>query len=423
MRAEQSAPTDLDSARTAAAAEGLEGGLASKVTGASPHMRDLAALLALPRMWRDRDAPFIVGSLLDVLVSLLRSDVAYAHLACGRDDTTFEFSRPADKLSATELGAVLGAWSDSESSAVVTLPTRVGAETVRLLRMPAQFDDQRAIVVLGSKRADFPTDVESFLARVAVEQAMLAVHASRLVARLTAANAAKSTFLATMSHELRTPLNAVIGYSELLRAQISGGLNELQQQHIHRIEAAARHLLGLIEGILNFARLEAGKEQVHLTDVDTAQLAKTVIELVEPLAKAKGLLIESRTQSGLTLIRTDLGKVRQILLNLLSNAVKFTQQGHVTLDVHAESGSMTWTVTDTGVGIPPSDLERIFEPFQQGGQTSSGRAAGTGLGLTVSRQLARLLGGDVTATSTPGSGSSFVLRLPLDRDGRMEDSA
>jgi signal transduction histidine kinase len=287
---------------------------------------------------------------------------------------------------------------------------------VRLLRIPAQFDDQEALIIVGSRRADFPTEIESFLGRVAVEQAMLAVHASRLVANLKAANAAKATFLATMSHELRTPLNAIIGYSELLQARISGELNGQQEQHIHRIEGAARHLMGLIEGILNFARLEAGKEQVHVTDVDVTQLDEEVVALVEPLAKAKGLEIRLSSEGGLPRIRTDLPKVRQILLNLLSNAVKFTKHGHVTLRPRADSNNMSWTVTDTGIGIAPGDLERIFQPFQQGGETAVGRAAGTGLGLTVSRQLARLLGGDVTVESTTGSGSTFVLRLPLRPD-------
>jgi signal transduction histidine kinase len=289
---------------------------------------------------------------------------------------------------------------------------------VRAHRVAALLDEQEAFVVVGSRRPDFPTDLESFLCRVALEQAMLAVHASRLVAGLKTANAAKSTFLATMSHELRTPLNAVIGYSELLQAGISGALNGQQQQHIHRIEGAARHLMGLIEGILNFARLEAGKEEVRITDVDGAQVAEEVTALVEPLAKAKGLELKHDRHDPLPSIRSDLAKIRQILLNLLSNAVKFTSVGQVTLDVRADSTHMTWTVTDTGIGIPQADLDRIFEPFQQGGQTHAGRAAGTGLGLTVSRQLARLLGGDVKATSTPGKGSTFVLRLPLRSEPR-----
>ena len=410
MHVEPDQPSDLDSARTAAAAEGIEERLAAKLSVASPHMRDLAALLALPRMWRDRDPAFIVGSLLDVLVSLLRSDLAYGKLACGRDETSFEFARPADRLSPEELGR-LSASSDSDASTVVTIPNPVGTGTVRLLRVSTQLDDQQALIVVGSRRTDFPTEIETFLCRVAVEQAMLAVHASRLVGSLKTANAAKATFLATMSHELRTPLNAIIGYSDLLQGQITGELNAQQQQHLHRIEVAARHLLGLIEGILSFARLEAGKEEVHLTDVEPAQLAEGIAALVEPSAKAKGLEIQLRSQSALPLIRTDVAKVRQILLNLLSNAVKFTKQGHVALDVRADSENVIWTVTDTGIGIAPKDLERIFEPFQQGSLITSGRAAGTGLGLTVSRQLARLLGGDVTATGAPGSGSTFVLRL------------
>jgi signal transduction histidine kinase len=415
MPVDRDRPTDLDTARTAAATEGLEGHLAATVTVTSPHMRDLAALLALPRMWRDRDASFIVGSLLDVLVSLLRTDVAYVNLACGRDESTFELSRPADKLSAKEVGRALAEVRDSEGIAKVSWPNAFDAAPVRLLRVPAQLDDQQALVVVGSRRADFPTDVESFLCRIAVEQAMLAVHASRLVASLTTANAAKARFLATMSHELRTPLNAIIGYSELLQAGINGQLNQQQQHHILRIEAAARHLMGLIEGILSFARLEAGKEQVRLTDVDATQVAEGVVSLIEPLAKAKALGIQMNARSGLPSVRTDLAKVRQILLNLLSNAVKFTKHGQVTLDVDADAESMRWTVTDTGIGVSPADLDRIFEPFQQVIDSHVGRAPGTGLGLSVSRQLARLLGGDVTARSTPGSGSIFVLRLPLSR--------
>ena len=358
MRVESDQPSDLDSARTAAQAEGLEGRLAAKLSVASPQMRDLAALLALPRMWRDRDPSFIVGSLLDVVVSLLRSDVAYGKLSWERDRTSFEFARPAERLSAEEISQL--------STSPETIPNPVGSGVVRLLRVSAQLDDQQALVVVGSRRADFPTDLETFLCRVAVEQAMLAVHASRLVANLTTANAAKSTFLATMSHELRTPLNAVIGYSELLKAGISGDLNQQQQQHIHRIESAARHLLGLIEGILDFARLEAGKELVHLSAVDTAELAEEVTALIEPLAKAKGIEIYVSSQPTLPPIRTDHAKARQILLNLMSNAVKFTSRGHVKLDVRCDAEKMVWTVTDTGIGIAPDDLERIFEPFQQG---------------------------------------------------------
>jgi signal transduction histidine kinase len=376
--------------------------------GAGPHLRDLAALLALPRIWRDRDPAFIVGSLLDVLVSLLRVDVAYVHLTCGGDESVFEVARPRS-TSIPELRAGIDAAFAHGAAATPTMPYH-GTGVVRLFRIPAQLNDQKATVVAGSARSDFPNDYEAFLCSVAVEQALLAVHASRLVAKLSAANAAKSTFLATMSHELRTPLNAVIGYSGLLIEKISGNLNENQLQHLGRIDAAARHLLGLIEGILSFARLEAGKEQVKPTDADAVQLAEDVIAFVEPLAKVKGLDLRLTAAGRPQSIRTDSAKVRQILLNLLSNAVKFTNEGHITVDVRREGSSSIWTVADTGSGIDPDDLEAIFEPFRQIAAGHS-RAPGTGLGLSVSRQLARLLGGDVTVQSTLGQGSSFELRL------------
>jgi signal transduction histidine kinase len=415
MRVEPPRPTELDSARAVAVAGGLGERIADDVTVASPQMRDLAALLALPRMWRDRDTAYIVGSLLDVLTSLLRCDAAYVTLTCGRDGSSMELWRPSDRPAAKALGRAQ-APSALTGAADLTVSDPAGVGNVRLLRLPAQLDDQDALVVVSSTRGNFPTDLESFLCRVAVEQAMLAVHASRLVASLRTANAAKATFLATMSHELRTPLNAVIGYAELLQAQISGDLNTQQQQHIHRIDVAARHLLGLIEGILNFARLEAGKEQVHIANVNAAQLSAGVVELVEPLAHGKGLALRVTVPQELPLLRTDHSKVRQILLNLLSNAVKFTTEGAITLEVRADDADMEWAVSDTGVGIAAGDLNRVFEPFQQAGESHSGRAPGTGLGLSVSRQLARLLGGDVTAESTPGVGSRFVLRLPLRPD-------
>ena len=419
MPVEKNRSTDADAA--AAEAENDEGQRTAPVSPVAPNMRDLAALLALPKMWRDRDASFIAGGLLDVLVSLLRSDVAYIDLQCGPEKSTYEMCRPSGKLSARELGAALASAFSAEDVATAPLPGSLGPGTVRLLRVLAQLDDQNARVVVGSRRAHFPTDAETFFCRIAVEQAMLAIHASRLVASLTTANAAKARFLATMSHELRTPLNAIIGYAELLHAEISGTLNVDQQHHIDRIEAAARHLLGLIEGILSFARLEAGKEEIHLSSVDAAHLAAGVMSLIQPLAIAKGLATRLQAPAEPPVVRTDVAKVRQILLNLLSNAVKFTEHGEITLDVSADEQSIRWSVMDTGIGISSRDLERVFEPFQQAIESHAGRAPGTGLGLSVSRQLARLLGGDVTATSTPGGGSCFVFRLPLN-PGRDEAS-
>ena len=406
-------PGDVSAAHVADASGEIDGHL-PEVAVSSAHLRDLAALLALPRMWRERDASFIAGSLIDVIVSLVRSDIAFVRLECGPDEVTFEQARPMEAFADGALLRRLESEPAAVQLDVAEIRGVAASGSLRLFRVPSQLGDQRALAVIGSRRPDFPTEVETFLCRVAVEQGMIALHSSRLVTSLTAANAAKATFLATMSHELRTPLNAIVGYSELLQAEISGMLNSQQKEYVRRVDGAARHLMGLIEGILNFARIEAGKERVQLGDVDAAQVAEGVLAFLEPLARAKGLSIRTTVERPATPLCTDSAKVRQILLNLLSNAVKFTNRGEIALDVRPDGADMLWIVTDDGIGIAPEDLDRIFEPFQQVGDQHSARAPGTGLGLSVSRQLARLLGGDVTAESTLGSGSTFTLRLPLD---------
>ncbi len=228
------------------------------------------------------------------------------------------------------------------------------------------------------------------------------------------ANRTKATFLATMSHELRTPLNAIIGYSDLLDAEIAGPLNAAQKEQLGRIDIGARHLLQIIEEILTFSRIEAGREEVQMQPVDLADLARESCRLLEPLAATKSLDLTCHTPGSL-LIETDPGKVRQILLNLLSNAVKFTEIGHVLLEVRSEGDEAVLRTIDTGIGIPLEQQERIFEPFSQIGQALSRQKGGTGLGLSVTQQLARLLGGEIEVESTPGEGSAFTVRLPATR--------
>lgn len=376
----------------------------------SAHMRDLAALLALPRVWKGRDPSYIASSLLDVLVSLLRVEVAYVRVVSTQDGSTFEDARPTGAR-AHDVATAIGADGDGDPREDVQNP--VGPGSLRLLRLDTQMDSEQALVIAGAARADFPTDVDRFLSRVALEQAMLALHSSRLVRNLQAANSAKSAFLATMSHELRTPLNAIIGYSDLMQAEIGGALSSQQQQQIGRVSSAARHLLELIEGILNFARLEAGQEKVHLVDLDAARLAEDVVAMLEPLARNKGVDLSFSASEAPISIRTDAAKLRQILLNLLSNALKFTAHGTIAVEVHRLEHELTCIVRDTGIGIAPDDLDDIFEPFRQVGQVHTQRAPGTGLGLSVSRQLARLLGGDLSVESALNEGSTFTLRLPL----------
>lgn len=226
------------------------------------------------------------------------------------------------------------------------------------------------------------------------------------------ASAAKSDFLAVMSHELRTPLTAIIGYEELLADEITGPLNQHQAHQLSRIKASAEHLLSLIDGILTFSRLEAGRETVTLAVVDVNRVIEDAASLVSPLAGEKKLGFAFYPLEPPRTMNTDPGKLRQILVNLLSNSVKFTPQGGITVTATVDSGELVVRVCDTGAGIPPEHKERIFEPFWQAEQKATRRASGTGLGLTVTRRLARLLGGDVTVESEAGQGTVFTVRIP-----------
>jgi signal transduction histidine kinase len=249
------------------------------------------------------------------------------------------------------------------------------------------------------------------LAEELARRAALAVDNARLYHQAQEANRAKSDFLAKMSHELRTPLNAVLGYTQLLSGGTPEPLPAKSGRYVERIDLSARHLLSLIEEILSFSRLEAGREMIELEAVGVHVLVKEVVAIIEPLAERKGIGFRVSAPDEPVSLRTDTRKVRQILVNLLGNAVKFTDQGEVAFTAREDGGWVVFQVRDTGPGIAPDHLEKIFEPFWQ--VAGAKRAAGTGLGLTVTRQLAQLLGGDVEVRSTHGEGSTFSVRLPL----------
>ncbi|MFL5381766.1 MAG: CHASE domain-containing protein [Longimicrobiaceae bacterium] len=232
---------------------------------------------------------------------------------------------------------------------------------------------------------------------------------------LQRANRAKATFLATMSHELRTPLNAVIGYADLLLAGLPEPLPEGLRSHVDRIGLASRHLLSVIEEILGYARIEAGRESVDLEAVDLGEVVREVVAIVEPLAAEKRLRFTAPRRVEPPTLVTDARKLRQILVNLLGNAVKFTERGAIEFAAERRGEWVELRVSDTGIGIEPADMERIFEPFRQVDEANTRVAGGTGLGLSVARNLARLLGGDIIVRSRPGEGSTFVLRLPVER--------
>jgi signal transduction histidine kinase len=234
------------------------------------------------------------------------------------------------------------------------------------------------------------------------------------------ANTAKSNFLAVMSHELRTPLSAIIGYEELLADGITGPVNEAQKHQLGRMKASAQHLLHLIDQILSYSRVDAGREIVRVEDVDANELAQDAATLVEPLARDKGLPLEVIPTGYSVAMSTESGKVRQILVNLLSNAVKFTPAGRVTLVVQHDGGVVRYIVRDTGIGIAEEHRDRVFDAFWQVEQPSTRRVGGTGLGLSVTRRLARLLGGDVTVESAVTEGSAFTVTLPLEAPHTIE---
>jgi signal transduction histidine kinase/CheY-like chemotaxis protein len=227
------------------------------------------------------------------------------------------------------------------------------------------------------------------------------------------ANQTKSTFLANMSHELRTPLNAIIGYSEMLleEAEDTGGTALIPD--VNKILTAGKHLLELINAVLDISKIEAGKMELHLEDFSIPALVSEVVAVIRPLVEKNGNTISATVDPGLTTMRADQTKLRQSLYNLLSNAGKFTSGGTVALEVKPVPGSrIAFEVSDTGVGMTPEQAEKLFEPFVQADSSTSRKFGGTGLGLVISRRFARMMGGDITVASEEGKGSRFMLVLP-----------
>lgn len=232
------------------------------------------------------------------------------------------------------------------------------------------------------------------------------------VERAEEVSTAKSEFLAAMSHDFRTPLSAVIAYAEVMA---QGGAGPVTPQHVEfleRIKGGAEHLARMIDEVLAFATVDAGKEQVNVEEFDAVTLAADTTAMLEPEALQKGLELVIVRSRAAPRIRSDPTKVRQILINLLGNALKYTDRGRVTVELAMEKSRVCFRVSDTGPGIAPEDIERVFEPFTRL-HTAERRKRGTGLGLAVSRRLARLLGGDLACESALGRGTTFTLCLPV----------
>jgi signal transduction histidine kinase/CheY-like chemotaxis protein len=237
-----------------------------------------------------------------------------------------------------------------------------------------------------------------------------------------AANRAKSAFLAQMSHELRTPLNAIIGYSELLQEEAGAAGHAEYLPDLRKIVEAGRHLLTLINDVLDLSKLEAGKMELCLETFEVGPLVAGVVDTVRPLADKNGNALEVRCPEQAGLMRADPTRVRQVLFNLLSNACKFTSRGQVVLEVERraapDADGVTFRVRDTGRGIKPEELKRIFQPFEQGDAATTRQYGGTGLGLSISRRLCQMMGGEIDVESRWGEGSTFTVRLPAEVDPR-----
>lgn len=240
-----------------------------------------------------------------------------------------------------------------------------------------------------------------------------ALEDARRLATAEAANRAKGEFLATMSHELRTPLNAIGGYIDLLLLGIRGELNDQQREDLIRVQRSHKHLLAIINDLLNFSRLEVGRVSYEIAPVRMADVLGAVHAMMGPLAATGKIGLDWDDCDEQAIVLADESKLEQILINLLTNALKFSQAGDtVSISCHDGDDQVRITVRDTGIGIAEDKLESIFEPFVQIGRSLSSAHEGTGLGLAISRDLARAMNGDLTVRSQPGEGSEFTLTLP-----------
>ena len=253
-------------------------------------------------------------------------------------------------------------------------------------------------------------------AAISIETARLFQEVEEKNRQLEIANRHKSEFLANMSHELRTPLNAILGYSEMLQEEAGELGQERFVGDLRKINSAGKHLLELINAVLDLSKIEAGKMELYLETFSVAAMVRDIGAVIQPLAEKNGNRLEVHCDEQVGTMRADLTKVRQALFNLLSNACKFTRDGTVSLTVVREKPPaadwLTFRARDTGIGMTPEQMEKLFQEFSQADPTTAGKYGGTGLGLALSRRLCRMMGGDIDAVSEAGRGSTFTIRLP-----------
>jgi signal transduction histidine kinase len=283
-----------------------------------------------------------------------------------------------------------------------------------------------AIILMRQEAGEFPAETVRLMQTLA-SQSVLAIQNARLFReiadkseQLALASQHKSQFLANMSHELRTPLNAILGYAELLVDGIYGVLPDRPRGVLDRIQNNGKHLLALINDVLDLAKIEAGQLTLTLEDYSVPEVVKAVVTATEPLATSKGLKFTAVLQDNLPMAHGDARRVSQVLLNLVGNAIKFTDKGEVEIGAIVDKGQFVLTVRDTGPGIADVDQERIFGEFQQIDNSNTRKKGGTGLGLAISKRMVEMQGGTISVDSVLGHGSTFRVVLPVHVDEMME---
>ena len=358
----------------------------------------------------------------EVVAVARRSPIRRGEGVAGRMAVTLQPAQIADMAAA-------GAYSGPLRDVLLRTGTRA------LLGIPLLREGHLigGLTVTKKTPGEFSSEVIDLLKTFA-SQSALAIQNARLFReigdksrQLELADRHKSEFLANMSHELRTPLNAIIGYSEMLQEDAADLGAEQFTDDLKKINAAGKHLLELINAVLDLSKIEAGKMELYLETFDVAALVRDIAAVIQPLATKNGNRLDVDCPAGTGSMRADLTKVRQALFNLLSNACKFTERGTISLTVAGEAvdgqDAMVFRVSDTGIGMTPEQLTRLFEAFSQADAATTRRYGGTGLGLALSRRLCRMMGGDVTVESEAGRGSTFTIRLPAQVPETVEEPA
>jgi signal transduction histidine kinase len=304
-------------------------------------------------------------------------------------------------------------------SEVLDVVVRAGFRALLIVPLLGAEKTVGALVVRRKRPGEFSKQTIDLLQTFAA-QSVLAIQNARLFReiedkgrQLEVASQHKSQFLANMSHELRTPLNAILGYTELILDDIYGETPPKMRGVLDRVQRNGKHLLGLINDVLDLSKIEAGQLTLALTDYSIKDVVHSVFAAVESLADEKKLALKIDLPNNLPVARGDERRLTQVLLNLVGNAIKFTDQGEVKIKAAAANGAYTLSVCDTGPGIPPGDQAKIFEEFQQADSSATKKKGGTGLGLSIARRIIELHGGRIWVDSEVGKGATFSFTLPV----------